>query len=202
MVKSFLEVDCKQVNCPYSLTCCKVPTEVIQHEGRQGTDIFIFGMGAGKDEEKQRRCFVGRSGKYMRSIIKHLWDTQGVFNLAISNNVRFHPMDENGKDREPTPSEIDRCIVFLLSDILYLKPRAIIPVGKNATSSLLNITTSMTSLRGNIYTTDIMGHNFNVIPTWHPSYLTRQYGTFNPYTNNQHDNEFIHDILLALVTGV
>lgn len=198
MIKSFLEVDCK-FKCPYSLTCCKVPTEVIQHKGRQGTDIFIFGMGAGKDEEKQRRCFVGRSGKYMRSIIKHLWDTHGVFNLAISNNVRFHPMDENGKDREPTPAEISRCMGFLLSDILYLKPKAIIPVGKNAVSTLLAVqNASMTALRGKIYDVDIYDHTYRMIPTWHPSYLTRQYGTFNPYTNNQHDNEFINDINLAL----
>lgn len=126
MIKTFIDCNCT-ISCPYSSTCCRVPTEVIRHEGRQGQgiDILIFGMGAGKDEERQKRCFVGRSGKYLRQIIKHIWDTREVFNLAISNNVRFHPMDANGKDREPTQEEIARCISLLKNDIKLLNPRAI-----------------------------------------------------------------------------
>jgi uracil-DNA glycosylase family 4 len=200
MQKTFIDCNC-EIACPYSTTCCQVPTEVIMHEGRSGIDIFIFGMGAGKDEEKQKRCFVGRSGKYMRSIIKHIWDQRSVFNLAISNNVRFHPMDENGKDREPTPIEISRCVRILLNDIANLNPKVIIPVGKNALSTLIDIGSSpMKDLRGHLYEVTLQGREYHVLPTWHPSYLTRQYGKFIPYTMNQHDNEFISDILRALGT--
>lgn len=200
MVKTFIDCNCVTL-CPYSNTCCKVPTEVIRHEGRQGIDILIFGMGAGKDEEKQKRCFVGRSGKYMRQIIKHIWDTRKVFNLAISNNVRFHPMDANGKDREPTREEIDRCLPLLIEDIRLLNPLAIVPVGKNATCTFHDFSNqTMTMLRGKSYDIEIPSQEviINVVPTWHPSFLTRQYGTFKPEENNKFDKEFISDIHKAL----
>lgn len=201
--KEFIPCNCTNKNCSYFTFCDMLPTEVIRHQNREGIDILIFGQGAGKEESKLKRCFVGRSGKYMRSIIKHLWDTYGVFNLAISNNVRFHPMDENGKDREPTPAEISRCLPHLLQDIVFLNPKVIMPVGKNAASTFLTIgNSSMTAVRGHIYSPAIFGSLRKVIPTWHPSFLVRQYGKFVPYTNNQHDNEFINDILLAIATGV
>lgn len=203
MIKTYLECECSKP-CPYSSTCCRVPTEVVRHEGREGIDLFIFGMGAGKDEEKQRKCFVGKAGKYMRSIIKHLWDNPdvGPFNIAISNNVRFHPMDPYGKDREPTSEEIDRCVFHLSNDINTLKPKVIMPVGKNATSTFISIgDSSMGSLRGCQFSYTRGGNNITMIPTWHPSYLARNYGRYDPDGNNQFDKEFISDILLALELG-
>ena len=203
MLKSYLEFEC-MVECPYRSSCCRVPTEVIRHEGREGIDLLIFGMGAGKDEEKQKRCFVGRAGKYMRKIIKSLWDDPAVgpFNIALSNNVRFHPMDIDGKDREPTETEIARCLVHLKRDIISLNPSVIIPVGKNATSTFLTTTTSamgsMTSIRGNPLEIVIDGVNRRLIPTWHPSFLCRSYGNFDPLANNKFDKEFISDLLKAL----
>lgn len=155
-------------------------------------------MGAGKDEEKLRRCFVGKAGKYMRQIIKHIWEQGAAFNLAISNNVRFHPMDTNGKDREPTEEEISRCIVHLRRDINLLRPKTIIPVGKNATSTFKTVgNASMTSLRGIPFVVTL-DEEYTFIPTWHPSFLCRSYGSFNPEGNNIYDKQFIQDILLAL----
>jgi DNA polymerase len=206
MRKEFLEFTCTK-ECPYTSTCCRLPTEVIKHEGREGIDILIFGQGAGKDEAKIGRCFVGRSGKYMRSIIKSLWDNPevGPFNIALTNNVRFRPEDENGKDRMPTAEEISRCITHLHRDIAQLNPKVIVPVGKNATLSILNTSptflnvsiATMISLRGNVFT-NTNGIKRTVIPTWHPSFLCRQYGGFDPTKNNKYDKEFIADILKAL----
>ena len=71
IIKEFIEVNCTK-ECTYQETCCKVSTEVIKHEGREEIDILIFGCGAGKEESKVRKCFQGRSGKYLRSIIKYM----------------------------------------------------------------------------------------------------------------------------------
>ena len=203
MNKSFIDCSCT-LECPYSSFCCRVPTEVITHEGRTGIDILIIGQGAGKDEERLRRCFVGRSGKYMRAIIKHIWDRGEIFNLAISNNVRFHPMDEDGKDREPTKEEMNRCFIHLKNDINTLLPKSIITVGRNATSTFMEIgTTPMGKLRGRPFIKslafpDNFVHQYTIIPTWHPSYLCRSYGSFVPDSNNLYDKQFIQDILTAL----
>jgi DNA polymerase len=135
----------------------------------------------------------------MRQIIKHIWDTHGAFNLALTNNARFHPMDNNGKDREPTKEEIERCLPILLSDIYNLNPITIMPVGKNAASTFLAIEgQTMTMIRGGTFTKTIGNRISRVIPTWHPSFLTRQYGTFKPEAKNKFDNEFIQDICKAM----
>ena len=197
MIKTYLECTCTK-ECPYSSTCCRVPTEVVKHEGREGIDLFIYGIGPGRDEEKQRKCFVGKSGKYMRSIIKHIWENNGVFNVALSNNVRFRPKDEYDKDREPTALEISRCIEYLIADIRLLNPKVIVSVGKNATNTFQNFgQSSMGSLRGHPFELFQLD-NRTCIPTWHPSYLARCYGKYNPEGNNQFDKEFISDLLFAL----
>lgn len=199
MNKTFLPIECNKTNCPHHSYCCRVPTEVNVHEGRNGIDILIFGMGAGKDEERLRRCFVGRAGKYMRAVIKHIWDSSSIFNLAISNNVRFHPMDELGKDREPTAEEIGFCIEHLIKDINTLNPRVIIPVGRNATRTFLNFPeeATMGKMRGT-YTAKIGEHERIINPTYHPSFLCRNYGSFKPKENNLYDGYFITDILKSL----
>lgn len=199
MEKKFIPVNCNKHFCPHINTCCQVPTEVIINNKNKGIDIFIFGIGAGKDEEKQQRCFVGVSGKYMRCIIKYIWETHSFFNLAISNNVRFHPVDSRGKDREPTKDEIELCKTFLIEDIRKLKPKVIIPVGKNAARTFLEYPqdTAMGKMRGEhiIYLAD---DKRIIRPTYHPSFLIRQYGSFKPEENNIYDNYFIQDILDSL----
>jgi DNA polymerase len=199
MIKEYLNFNCS-VDCEYSSFCCQVPTEVIRHNDSQ-IDILIFGMGPGREEEREKRCFIGRSGKYMRSIIKYLWDhpTVGLFNLAISNNVRFRPVDEYDKDREPTKEEINRCIIHLKRDILALNPKVIVPVGKNASNTLLDLKNApMSNIRGVSYELEIDGMRRIIVPTWHPSFLVRQYGKFDPSKNNFHDNQFISDITYAI----
>jgi DNA polymerase len=160
---------------------------------------MIFGMGAGKDEEKLQRCFVGRAGKYMRQIIKHLWDSSSTFNLAISNNVRCHPMDEKGKDREPTRQEIDMCLDHLVNDIMLLNPRVIVPVGRNAarTFMILPEDTPMSEIHGREFIVGVGGKERVIIPTYHPSFLCRSYGSFKPEENNLYDRYFIEDLRKA-----
>ena len=202
MHKRFIDFNCEKRNCPHFSTCCRVPTEVITHDGRVGIDVLIFGMGAGKDEERLRRCFVGRAGKYMRQVIKYLWDNvTGPFNIAISNNVRFHPMDENGKDREPTKEEINHCINFLVQDIISLNPLVIIPVGRNATRTFLPFAEDvpMGKMRGT-HRVNIYGER-TIVPTYHPSFLCRNYGSFKPEENNLYDRYFAQDFLRALTRG-
>lgn len=196
--KEFIPCNCTKKDCPYFTSCDMLPTEVIKHQGREGIDILIFGQGAGKEESKLKRCFVGRSGKYMRAIIKNIWDKGEIFNLALTNNARFHPMDPYGKDREPTPEEILRCVEHLTNDMDILKPKAIVPVGKNASRTFISNLEhrSMTSIRGRVWQGE---HKF--VPTWHPSFLARNYGKYNPEGNNQYDKEFISDILYALEIG-
>lgn len=206
--KEYIECNCNSVLCSHKNDpCCRVCTEVVRTTDYDKIDIFFMGMGAGKDEDINtnpnnihHQPFFGRSGSYLRSILKWMWDTGECFNIALSNNVRCHPKNQYGKDREPTTDEIKMCIPWVINDINSLNPRIVMPLGKNATLSLLHepSDTSMGKLRALKSRTVKLGEKvFTVIPTYHPSYLCRTYGTFKPLESNDFDNRVISDIRRA-----
>jgi len=201
--KRIIEVSCNKSSCSHYSICCKVATEVIYTKEDKDIDLLIVGQGAGKDEEIIHRPFVGISGTYLRSMLVHIWETT-KFNLALSNTVRCRPFIESEtidkkkvkKDREPTKEEIETCIPHLWKDIVELKPKAILTVGKSSLSSLVKVNTSstMTSLRGERFSS----RGYDVIATWHPAYLTRLYHRFNANKLQKEDLETIQDISTSL----
>jgi uracil-DNA glycosylase family 4 len=189
--------------CLYQNTCIKLPAEVVKHKDREGIDIFIFGIGSGAQEEKLGHPFCGPSGSYMRSIILHLWKDPkvGSFNIALDNNVKFHPIDSNGKNRTPTPEEIAQCNEFLVKNIEDLDPKVIFPVGINAACTFIKDITENTpvgKIRGNRYEVKIGSKTRTLICSYHPSYLLRMYNSFQPEKNREYDVCFITDLLDAL----
>jgi DNA polymerase len=146
---------------------------------------MFVGQGAGKDEDISmnprntlRQPFVGKAGAYLRNIIKFLWDNGLVFNVAISNSVRFHPLDPTGgKDRAPTAEEIGDCIYLLDRDIEAVKPKMLIALGISTSNALVPATAgaAMGKIAGS-------AHEYNgvkTVPLYHPSFLTRNYGKFS-----------------------
>lgn len=200
--KDKLLVKCHETYCPHHHNCCKLVTEVVYARDSDNIiDVIIVGQGGGLTESKTGSPFTGISGKYLRSIIKHMWSDK-TFNLALSNTVRCRPTTTSTvnnkvieKDREPTKEEVNFCISNLWKDIRLLNPKAIVTVGKSATTSLVGPSSAtMTSIRGKRYSVG----GFDLIATWHPAYLTRAYGKFNPLEKHKEDLEVIEDITTSL----
>jgi len=193
--------------------CSAMSTAVINTNGSQEIDVLIVGQGAGKDEDINinkgnfnREPFVGRAGKYLRHILLYIWQVSGVhFNVALSNNVRCHPVDQYGKDRPPTTSEIERCSQYLVQDIKKLNPRCILAVGKNATMTFFPELAEM-QMSGIRHLKRPKQYQFgqyemgqyNIVSTYHPSYLCRQYSRYSPLKKNLFDMRFVSDLDLAL----
>lgn len=166
---------------------------------------MFIGMGAGKDEDINsnprninRQPWVGRAGKYLRSIVKYLWEeSPAKFNIALTNTVRCHPKDDKGKDRAPTPTEEIICHAILSRDIESVRPLVLVPCGASATNSIVRDVSELTmgKLHGVILRSLF---EISAIPTYHASFLTRQYGTFKPDEKNTFDNKVIADIIKAL----
>ncbi|MCK9429356.1 MAG: hypothetical protein M0R17_05090 [Candidatus Omnitrophica bacterium] len=199
MEKTFLnlEKECP-AKCQYIYNCDRLPTEVIKHNDKQ-IDILFYGIGSGVRESELKQAFVGPAGCYLRSVIKHLWDTYKIFNIALTNNVRNHPLDSNNRNREPTLDEISLCKHHLEHDIDRLKPKVIIPLGRCAASTFYNFgDLGIGKIRGSIYPIRINDVKYQYLPTYHPSFLLRTYGKFIPANNQSFDIKFIDDIKLAL----
>jgi DNA polymerase len=145
--------------------------------------LMFVGQGAGRDEDFNmnpknvlRQPFVGKAGAYLRNMIKFLWDNEINVNVAISNSVRFHPLDGGRKDRAPTDEELKDCMPILDRDIETLKPKTLIPLGASTTKAMAPETEELAM--GKIVGMSYIYNNINVIPLYHPSFLTRNYGKF------------------------
>lgn len=184
VVKKMIPCDCQNTSCREFKGCCFVATEIVRVTGGEDDPIHLMfvGQGAGRDEDinmnpknTHRQPFVGKAGSYLRHMVKFIWESGTPVNVAISNSVRFHPLDGK-KDRPPTDSELKACMPLLNRDIEILKPKMLIPLGLSTTRAMApeTIETPMGRIIGNYY-------NYNgikLLPLYHPSYLVRNYGIF------------------------
>jgi len=189
ITKKMIQCDCQNKACKEFAGCCFTATEVVIRDGGAvgggygDIHLMFVGQGAGRDEDinmnpgnLKRQPFVGKAGVYLRSIIKFLWDGGLIFNVAISNSVRFHPLDAGRKDRAPTQGELDDCIHLLNRDIDLVKPKAIVALGMSTSNALIPETSG--AVMGRIAGLPYLYKGIKTVPLYHPSFLTRNYGKF------------------------
>jgi uracil-DNA glycosylase len=188
MIRQLLQVNCGRMNCPQYATCQRIVTEVLKYDESKPVMVLFVGQGGGEEEAKLGRPFVGISGLRLRGLIENiLFPELGEFNYALSNTVRFRPSG----NREPIPEEVDYCINFLIRDAVYLKPKAVVALGKSAMKDITTMTSppSMGEVHGRKMNLD---SRFTVHPildmvyvttTYHPSSMIRK----KPRANYQRD---------------
>lgn len=188
MRQEYSQPNCQIRSCPQYETCCQACCEATYFrsnvDGNNGIDIMIIGQGAGKSEDinltpenVNHRPFFGVSGRYLRYMLMSIIDSGTEFNIALENTVKFHPTDDKGKDRDPTPDEIITCRPNMMASINKYKPAVIIAAGLSTTRALLpEVDGSMGRLNGILHDSSVVG--CKVVPMYHPSFLTRTYGKF------------------------
>lgn len=172
MIVSYLQIQCQKTLCPQYGECCFLPTEYHNESGEKQVDLFIVGQGAGKDEEKDKRPWVGKAGRLLRSILRDLVKEHGKIGIALGNTVRCRPsviIDDNPenpiiKDREPNNLEISNCIEYLHKDIEELSPKVVLLCGRH-TSSQFGYNGPVSTFRG--VPSLIQGKIY--LPTYHPA---------------------------------
>ncbi len=102
-------------------------------EGNLNSKLFFIGQAPGRNEDIERRPFIGRSGKLLDSLIEGI----GLHreDVYITSVVQFFPPD----NRAPTDEEISICMPFLKKQIEIVNPGIIILLGSTAMRSLLNL---------------------------------------------------------------
>jgi len=162
-------------------------------KGAENPVIYVVGEAPGPEENKVGLPFVGRAGKYITELMNQLGLTEQ--NCRFFNVVRCYPQksDEDTGFRAPNDEEIQACSNYLIDDIIEHKPKVIIPVGGTAAKFFLKENfSSITRARGTVYNVEISGTTYPVVPTYHPSYLMRQ------YNNDSLRNECISDFKAAM----
>tara|TARA_Y100001970_G_C13969472_1_gene717420 strand:+ start:232 stop:900 length:669 start_codon:yes stop_codon:yes gene_type:complete len=147
-------------NCNLSLT----RNEFVFGSGDPNADLLIVGEGPGEEEDSTGEPFVGKAGKLLDKILKAIGYVRDD-NIFIANIVKCRPPE----NRNPLPSEVEKCTPYLVNQINLIKPKLIVALGKVAGQTLLKQDLLIKEMRKHTY-------HYNDIPlivTYHPAALLR-----------------------------
>jgi len=158
-------------------------------EGSPESEIVFIGEAPGKNEDEQRRPFVGRAGQLLRSCIRGIgWKEEDVY---ITNIVKRRPPE----NRDPLPNEIDAYKPYLTRQLGIIKPKIIVALGRFSMNYFLP-EAKISRDHGKIFRFD----GFLLYPIYHPAAALRSTQMKEEFEKNFKDLPRIigkADILLA-----
>ncbi len=136
---------------------------VVFGTGDADSKLMFIGEAPGLEEDLRGEPFVGEAGALLTKIIEAM--SLNRERVYICNIVKCRPPN----NREPSPEEVNMCKAYCLEQIRLIMPKVICTLGKVASQTILDTSSPITKLRGNLY--DFFGRK--VMPTFHPAYLLR-----------------------------
>lgn len=153
---------------------CRLSNErlnIVFGSGSERARLVFVGEGPGADEDEQGIPFVGRAGQLLTQMIDNTASREGISisrdDVYICNVVKCRPPE----NRTPQPDEMQTCGQFLYRQLMTIQPKAICALGSTAMKALLSTKEGITKARGKWH----KWKDIPVMPTYHPSYLLRQY---------------------------
>ena len=145
---------------------CKLCTgrkNIVFGVGNENAKIMFIGEGPGADEDAQGEPFVGKAGKLMNNA----FDAIGLKreDVYIANIVKCRPPN----NRDPEADEVSACINYLRNQVMIIRPKIIVLLGRIALQNILGPEYKITASRGKW----IEKKGILYMPTWHPAALLR-----------------------------
>ena len=136
---------------------------VVIGDGNKNASLMFIGEGPGADEDIQGEPFVGKAGQLMDKAFEAL-DIERK-NVYIGNIVKCR----SPQNRNPEPDEVKACMDYLRNQVLLIKPKIIVLLGRIALQNILGDEYKITESRGNW----IEKKGIWYLPTFHPAALLR-----------------------------
>lgn len=112
-------------------TLKKSATQPVYENTPPKSGIVFVGEAPGANEDKQGKPFVGAAGQLLDLLLKDIGFNRS--DVYVTNVVKYRPPG----NRDPLPEEKQACRVWLNAELLYIKPKVIIPLGKHALESFI-----------------------------------------------------------------
>ena len=162
MYKTMEELKDVAINC----NRCKLSTgrkNIVFGVGNENADIMFIGEGPGADEDTQGIPFVGKAGQLMNKA----FDVVGIEReeVYIANIVKCRPPN----NRDPEQDEVLSCINYLRNQVMIVKPKIIVLLGRISLQNILGKEYKITASRGKW----VEKKGILYMPTWHPAALLR-----------------------------
>lgn len=103
---------------------------LVPGEGRLDSGIMVVGQAPGRNEDMERRPFIGRSGKLLDRLLRKGGISRSK--VYITSVVQFFPPE----NRLPNSDEVRLCRPFLERQIGIVKPRYMILLGNLSSSEI------------------------------------------------------------------
>ena len=158
-----------------AMGCARCPlyagrTNVVWGEGRgdptgYGTPLLLLGEAPGFYEDRSGRPFVGKSGKYLDTLLVRAGISRKE-DVYITNRVKCRPP----QNRDPRPREKEACLDWLELEMKTVRPEVVVLLGRHAASWIFPGSKTLRSLQGVVRAID----NTLYIATYHPAAALRQ----------------------------
>lgn len=110
---------------------CQTRNHVVFGVGKRDADVMFVGEGPGEQEDLQGEPFVGPAGKLLDDMLSII-DLDRT-NCYIANIVKCRPP----RNRDPQETEQDACIEYLNKQIMLIKPKILVCLGRIAAMRLI-----------------------------------------------------------------
>lgn len=169
---SYQELNDYVMNCTHCSECSN-RHNVLFGEGKLPSRLMVIGEGPGRSEDATGNLFVGPSGDFLFKWLSgiHLNMREDVY---LSNIVKCYG------GTNPTPQRANYCKSFLERQIDFVKPEAILILGKVAANSLLNNELPLNQMREK----DLSYKGIPVVVTYHPAAVLRNEQWKRPVWND------------------
>lgn len=138
-------------------------TQPVFGDGNPKSKIVFIGEAPGKDEDREGKPFVGRSGKFLSEMLESIKMKRE--DIYITNVVKYRPPD----NRDPLPDEIAASLPWLMEELNFVKPLIIIFLGRHAMERFFP-TEKISQIHGTLLHKKIKGFDTEYfLPLHHPA---------------------------------
>lgn len=140
--------------------------DLVHGEGDAHAKVMLIGEAPGFYEARERRPFVGKSGKLLRQTLTEIGlPPEKVW---ISNIVKVRPPE----NRDPTPEEIAAFRPYLNREIALIQPALMITLGRFSMAKFLP-DVRVSQVHGRLHKVNWEGQPLYVLPMYHPAAALR-----------------------------
>lgn len=175
-VAALEKMDVEEVRGCTKCALSRSRTNTVFGEGNPDADLVFVGEAPGQEEDRTGKPFVGRAGQLLDKMIAAMG--LGRDDVFICNILKCRPPN----NRTPATEEVEACWNYLVRQLQIIRPKVIVTLGNPATQTLLDTRTGITRLRGQWQKLPLLDEGLSgidVMPTYHPAYLLRQYTVEN-----------------------
>jgi uracil-DNA glycosylase len=171
-IAALAAMDANEVTGCTRCALCRTRTRTVFGEGDPEARIMFIGEGPGDTEDRTGRPFVGRAGQLLDRMIGGMGLKRQQVYIANLVKCRAYIVGPPPKDRAPTPEEAGACAPYLLRQLAIVRPEVIVTLGLPAAKYMLD---DPRIIMGRIRGQWRAWRGIRLMPTYHPSYILRQY---------------------------